>query len=451
MDNILKGVLLLSIFVLGLTACGGSSSDTPNLQNSVPVANAGFDQEVATNAMVTLNGGSSTDADGDTLSYSWSLISLPAGSAASLSNSAVVSPTFTADIDGSYKAQLIVHDGIVSSVADTVSIIASRGNLLSVIDLAQSSNGVISEHGDFYYISEVTSQGELSKIYHNDKVVLEEANSNSYFSYLAVTASGNCFAALKVKDRKSSYSDLSVVTVCGNEQYEVDLENSVNSSGLKVLWSQNEEIYYASAQRIFAINQSSVETISMIPGSMLMNDAYINDEFIYREVGSVSTRYVEKVDRLSGDVEVLDQSLPLYSPTIRNMLPIKDKLLALVNRVTWSYQKTGDNGMWFERADLGYVSEFKEEYLSSRRDYDDASLCSFYRVDPDIITEISDPLFSFRSSEANSTLCAFKVIGESEKYLFIVDTNYRSFHDMSGFQALEKVDSSLIFPVTIED
>ncbi|MDP2166861.1 MAG: PKD domain-containing protein, partial [Thermodesulfovibrionales bacterium] len=78
-----------------IAGCGDTS-------NSAPVANAGLDQNVVTGSVVTLDGSGSSDANGDTLTYKWTITSKPSGSAAVLSSSTVAKPTFTADKDGSY-------------------------------------------------------------------------------------------------------------------------------------------------------------------------------------------------------------------------------------------------------------------------------------------------------------------------------------------------------------
>src|SRR5579884_1451606 len=113
-------------YVLSLTVSNGVGSDTAfvtiSTTNSPPVANAGANQTVGLGATVTLNGGGSSDVDGDALTYSWTLISRPAGSVATLTGANTVSPTFVVDKAGAYVAQLIVNDGKVNSAPATVQI-----------------------------------------------------------------------------------------------------------------------------------------------------------------------------------------------------------------------------------------------------------------------------------------------------------------------------------------
>ncbi len=92
--------------------------------NAAPVANAGNAQSVAI-GLVTLDGSASSDADGDPLSYAWTLTSRPPGSAALLGGATTVRPTFTADFAGSYVVSLVVQDGKVSSATSTVLVTAT--------------------------------------------------------------------------------------------------------------------------------------------------------------------------------------------------------------------------------------------------------------------------------------------------------------------------------------
>ena len=113
------------IYVVQLIVNDGKVDSSPatvtiTTVNSPPVANAGPDQTVFVNASVHLNGGGSTDVDGDPLTYQWTLTSVPPGSGAQLSDPNAVDPTFTADVKGVYVAQLVVNDGHVASAPDTV-------------------------------------------------------------------------------------------------------------------------------------------------------------------------------------------------------------------------------------------------------------------------------------------------------------------------------------------
>jgi PKD domain len=110
-----------------LIVSDGQLSSTPatvtvTTINSPPIANAGPNQTVFVNSTVHLDGSASSDVDGDSLTYQWWLNSVPAGSAAQLSDPSAVKPTFTADLKGVYVAQLIVNDGHVNSVPATVTI-----------------------------------------------------------------------------------------------------------------------------------------------------------------------------------------------------------------------------------------------------------------------------------------------------------------------------------------
>ncbi|MBX2807567.1 MAG: fibro-slime domain-containing protein [Cellvibrionaceae bacterium] len=99
-----------------------SPPDTVSLQvdNVKPIANAGPDQTVAVAATAVLDGSSSSDADGDTLSYQWQMRAQPDGSVAALSDPQSITPSLTVDQRGRYVVQLIVSDGVQDSDADTV-------------------------------------------------------------------------------------------------------------------------------------------------------------------------------------------------------------------------------------------------------------------------------------------------------------------------------------------
>jgi hypothetical protein len=109
----------LDAVVVGNLNAAGSSENPP------PVANAGSDQTVGVGVLALLDGSASSDVDGNTLTYTWSFISRPPGSAATLLDATAVQTTFTPDEPGVYVARLVVNDGTVNSASDSVMIVSS--------------------------------------------------------------------------------------------------------------------------------------------------------------------------------------------------------------------------------------------------------------------------------------------------------------------------------------
>ena len=87
---------------------------------------------------MSLTGGS--DADGDTLTFSWSFQLLPSGSNASLTNETATDPSFTADVAGQYVVQLEVNDGSETSSPASVTITAVDSNTPPVANAGNDQN-----------------------------------------------------------------------------------------------------------------------------------------------------------------------------------------------------------------------------------------------------------------------------------------------------------------------
>jgi hypothetical protein len=106
-----KGATSVAVRTLGAPAA-----------NVAPVANAGGAQSTYLGVLVQLDGSGSSDANGDALTYAWSVVSYPGFFAPALSGANTASPTFTPRDAGSYAFSLVVSDGRLSSAPSTVAI-----------------------------------------------------------------------------------------------------------------------------------------------------------------------------------------------------------------------------------------------------------------------------------------------------------------------------------------
>jgi predicted outer membrane repeat protein len=107
---------------------------TVNHVNRTPIADAGDDQMVDERTTVTLDGSASSDPDGDTITYLWRQVS---GPNATLSDVTIAQPTFDAPevtATTTLEFELVVNDGTVDGVADSVVITVNNVNRAPVAD-----------------------------------------------------------------------------------------------------------------------------------------------------------------------------------------------------------------------------------------------------------------------------------------------------------------------------
>lgn len=107
---------LFLIFLSALLAACLSDKNHP------PTASAGPNIIAVLGDRISLNAESSSDVDGDTLTYTWELIDRPQFSQATLSDPNAITPAIEIDQDGIYQLKLIVSDGKSFSTADFITI-----------------------------------------------------------------------------------------------------------------------------------------------------------------------------------------------------------------------------------------------------------------------------------------------------------------------------------------
>jgi len=122
----IKGDYTIRLIVNDGEIDSNESNVTITVLNATPIANAGVDQNVSAQTPISLDGSSSSDADGDTLHYKWRFVSKPAGSSATLSEDNVSNPTFFFFFLGEYELGLIVDDSEVNSTEDTMIVRAAN-------------------------------------------------------------------------------------------------------------------------------------------------------------------------------------------------------------------------------------------------------------------------------------------------------------------------------------
>ena len=153
----IAAIIAAAVLIAGCVSTPApNSTQTAGAGGHLPTANAGTGQTVKVGTTVTLDGSGSTSSNGSTLSYNWSLRSVPRNSASQLTNSTSVHPTLTPDEAGAYVVQLVVTDntGARSRVASTtITSIAEPSNTTLT---AQASNT------ELYLGQQATISGKLT-------------------------------------------------------------------------------------------------------------------------------------------------------------------------------------------------------------------------------------------------------------------------------------------------
>ncbi|RLJ16827.1 hypothetical protein DJ031_15245 [bacterium endosymbiont of Escarpia laminata] len=118
------------------------------VENQVPVADAGPDLSVLIGEALILNGSGSHDPDQDLIRYRWTLAQTPAGSVLvqdDIGNATTPEPSFTPDLAGLYELALVVTDGDLESNPDPIRISAYDADLPPQADAGSDRNALVGE------------------------------------------------------------------------------------------------------------------------------------------------------------------------------------------------------------------------------------------------------------------------------------------------------------------
>ena len=189
-----------------------------SVANAAPVANAGPAQSVVAGMQVTLDGTASSDANLDQITYLWSLIAKPSGSAAALDVATSVRPKFTADLPGTYVWGLVVNDGKVNSATSTVTITAAPVNAAPVANAGAAQN-VITGAKVTLNGSGTDANGDtltykwalVSKP--ADSTLTGLTNPNTMTPSFTADKNGTYVLSLQVNDGKVDSNNISYVTI----------------------------------------------------------------------------------------------------------------------------------------------------------------------------------------------------------------------------------------------
>lgn len=141
------GAAALALAVL--SGCGGSSSnDTPQANNTPPViavmvsgmvdpGTGGADVSASAGSVLTVSASGSTDADGDVLSYKWTLVSKPATSNLVLTGDTQALVSVKPDVAGTYVVSLRLTDS-KGAYAEKKATVLIRDNAAPVTNVAVS-------------------------------------------------------------------------------------------------------------------------------------------------------------------------------------------------------------------------------------------------------------------------------------------------------------------------
>lgn len=167
--------------------------------NNIPVANAGADQNVTVASVVALDANASSDINGNLLTYTWEITSKPAGSTTVLSNTTIRNPTITPDTYGDYVMKLVVNDGTIDSMADTVLVRASLKLRTVLYDELNDFNSTI------WAMSDWSNGNPFYSGWCPSQITFSDSNLTIKLEQIACNGSANAAGEYRTVDHNYTY------------------------------------------------------------------------------------------------------------------------------------------------------------------------------------------------------------------------------------------------------
>ncbi len=186
--------------------------------DATPIADAGVDQTTTAKIEITLDGTNSSDEESEVLTYHWTVDSQPSGSSVSLSASESDKPTFTPTLLGDYVFALVVNDGRLDSIADTVSV-----SVINTIPVANAGADF-----DVNRTTIATLDGSNSFDFNDSSLTYRWIMNSKPEGSTAVLSNNNTVNPTFVVDMLGSYS----VSLVVNDGMDDSASNQVIVSGI---------------------------------------------------------------------------------------------------------------------------------------------------------------------------------------------------------------------------
>jgi hypothetical protein len=181
---------------------------TAALTSGYPLANAGSDVKVVLPATTaTLNGGASSETSGKSLTYRWSQVFGP--TAATLSDSMIVTPGVSGLSEGMYRFRLTVKNPDLKSAVDEVEVmVTSTTNVPPTVSLTTPANNAVFTEGKPVTLTATASDfdGSITKVEFYQGTTLIGSVSTSPYTMAWNPAAGSYALVAKAIDNGGAVS-----------------------------------------------------------------------------------------------------------------------------------------------------------------------------------------------------------------------------------------------------